>query len=208
MRSVPFQRRSRVAVAFSLSAASHAGFLVWFAAKVSSQELLPSGEHMLPQPKAVQVRWMDAGPTARAVPALPRVMLAGAAPASLTRPVVAPAQAIAQQAGIALPAIDEPIEPTVPSVSFDVPPIPKEGWIIDSLALTSMPPGGPPPVVRIEVDVDLDGTIVGWQLLETNTDRDSILSLLRGIDTTAMVPAMRDGKPVSARFTVEFAFSD
>ena len=221
MRAVPVQRRLRVAVAASLAAAVHAGLLGWFAVNASAPSFPSSGEHVPRQPQAVHIRWMETQPTSTAAPASTGVATVGALataattpltpglpPKAVHRPGTGRAITVAETAEGAIAPIGEPLEAASPGAAFDVPPIPREGWIIDAAVLASLPPGGPPPVVQIEVDVDHDGAIVGWQLLQTNANRDNMLALLHGIETTAMVPALKDGKPVGARFTVEFAFSD
>ena len=91
---------------------------------------------------------------------------------------------------------------------YDVPPIPRDGWVIDVNALSLLPPGGQAAVALVEVSVLSDGSVADWQLLQTNADRSAMLALLRGFADTVMVPAMRDGRPVDARFTVELAFAD
>lgn len=117
-----------------------------------------------------------------------------------------PSVALFASAGAGLDS--PPLVVTETSTNFDVPPMPVDGWAINAAALLGLPPNAPPLIALIEVDVDMNGVIVEWRLVETNAEVHTTLAVLDGIQNTAMVPARLSGNPVVARFSAELAFTD
>ena len=162
-----------------------------------------------------------AGPPASPAPTVWRMRLltsASAADAVTARPV---ADVVAEAAATAAPArppsppgeVNDPAplaerHPAQAEAGFDVAPVPREGWVVDTAALLALPPGPQAPLARLDVEVDVDGVIVRWHLVDTNTDVQAMLQVLDGLQHTLMVPARRAGQAVAARFFVELVFSE
>ncbi len=91
---------------------------------------------------------------------------------------------------------------------YDVPPVPKDGWLVDASALLTLLPGSAAPTAWLEFEVDETGVIRQWRLLDTNADLLTMLRLLDGVQHTPMVPATLAGRAVGARLVVEMTFSE
>ena len=155
--------------------------------------------------------WLLDGQTPSAVMAQQPVETGGAAPPAplASAPAAsAPSAVHAPPAEADLPAEPAALGPAEAGPGYDVPPVPKDGWLVDASALLSLPPGSAAPMAWLEFEVDENGVIRQWRLLDTNADLLTMLRLFDGVQHTPMVPATLAGRAVGARLVVEMTFSE
>ena len=188
-----------------LSIALHAALLLGSAKADGPLRAGLAGPPASPAPPVWRMRLLPAASAADAVAARPMADVVAeadaAATAALARPPSPPEE-------VNEPAPLAERHPPQAGAGFDVAPVPREGWVVDTSALLALPPGPQAPLARLDVEVDVDGVIVRWHLVDTNTDVQAMLQALDGLQHTLMVPARRAGQAVAARFFVELVFSE
>jgi hypothetical protein len=87
---------------------------------------------------------------------------------------------------------------------YDVPPVPERGWNVEFRAID--PSAEADTVAVVEMEVSAQGLIRHWRIAESNAPLEATTALLLGIETTPMLPAVRDGEPVDAVVRYELRF--
>lgn len=115
---------------------------------------------------------------------------------------VLPAQEAASAAAPAASGVDLPA--TEAPVGYDVPPVPEHGWNVVFQAID--PSAEVDTVAVVEMEVSAQGLIRHWRIVESNASIESTTALLLGLETTPMLPAVREGEPVDAIVRYELRF--
>ena len=128
------------------------------------------------------------------------------------RPAPQPVERVAragppvQESAVAVPpaasGVDQPS--TESPGGFDVPPVPERGWNVVFQAID--PSAEFDTLAVVELDVSAQGQIRHWRIVESNAPLEAATALLLGIETTPMLPAVRDGEPVDAIVRYELRF--
>lgn len=116
--------------------------------------------------------------------------------------VLPPAQEAAAAAPPAASGVDQPS--TEAPGGYDVPPMPERGWNVVFQAID--PAAEVDTVATVELEVSAQGLIRHWRIVESNAPLEATTALLLGIETTPMLPAVRDGEPVDAIVRYELRF--
>jgi len=98
--------------------------------------------------------------------------------------------------------VDSPT--TEASRGYDVPPVPEHGWNVVFQAID--PSADADTVALVEMEVSAQGQIRHWRIVESNTPLEATAALLHGVETTPMLPAVRDGEAVDAIVRYELRF--
>lgn len=93
---------------------------------------------------------------------------------------------------------------TEPPRGYDVPPVPEHGWNVSLQAID--PSADFDTIAMVELEVAAQGFIRRWRVVESNATMEATEPLLRGVEKTPMLPAMRDGEPVDAIVRYELRF--
>jgi len=128
------------------------------------------------------------------------------------RPVPQPGERVArvlppvQESAAAAPAAASGVD--LPSTEapggYDVPPVPERGWNVVFQAID--PAAEADTVATVELEVSAQGLIRHWRIVESNAPLEATTALLLGLETTTMLPAVRDGEPVDAIVRYELRF--
>lgn len=103
----------------------------------------------------------------------------------------------AAASGVDLPSTEAP-------GGYDVPPVPEHGWSVVFRAID--PAAEADTVATVELEVSAQGLIRHWRIVESNAPLEATTALLLGVETTPMLPAVRDGEPVDAIVRYELRF--
>jgi hypothetical protein len=107
--------------------------------------------------------------------------------------------------------------PPIALEGYDLAPMPEQDWWIEEPpapeAIPAVPPASqikasaPTATWRavVEIDVSATGQITAWRVVSASIPPAQVQRLLQGLERTPMIPAVRAGRAVHARFRVEFA---
>jgi hypothetical protein len=106
--------------------------------------------------------------------------------------------------------------PPIALEGYDLAPMPEQDWWIDEPAASDsaharasgspIEASAPTPTWRavVEIDVSATGQITAWRVVSASIPPVQVQRQLQGLERTPMIPAVRAGRAVHARFRVEF----